>query len=145
VVVIGAPIMLGRCASLPRMRASLCYELISSVERERERERKHVGEAHSVLATATLLLLRQNSVTAHARHATCVSPLQAPQSALRPVCGLLSYSEAGSCIHCTQSVGFHRIRNGFIVATRIVSTCVRQIPTLLWETINSTSEVISIN
>jgi hypothetical protein len=39
------------------MRASLCYELISSVEREREREtnKRHVGEAHSVVTTAIQL------------------------------------------------------------------------------------------
>jgi hypothetical protein len=42
------------------MRGSLCYELISSAERnkkEREREtsKSHVGEAHSVLITAILL------------------------------------------------------------------------------------------
>jgi hypothetical protein len=50
------------------MRVSLCYELISSIKRnkkERETSKWHVGVAHSVLITA-ILLLRQNSVTAHA-------------------------------------------------------------------------------
>jgi hypothetical protein len=42
------------------MRVSLCYELISSAERnkrdrERETSERHVGEAHSVLTTAILL------------------------------------------------------------------------------------------
>jgi hypothetical protein len=68
-------------------------------ERERETSKRHVGEAHSVPITAILLpqrlelLLRQNSVTAHAHQSKarrlasdhCAIENHRPKSAVRPI------------------------------------------------------------
>jgi hypothetical protein len=95
------------------MRVSLCYELISSAERNkqtaRERTTQCTNNSTSTSTSTSVLLLRQDSVTAHAHQsmarrlasdnlATEIHPLK---SAIRPIC------ESGSSDHNATTHRLH--------------------------------------
>jgi hypothetical protein len=78
------------------MRASLCYELISSAERNKQtargRSTQCISNSDPVTSTSELLL-RQNSVTAHAHQSYsrrlasdhCATEIHRPKTSVRPI------------------------------------------------------------
>jgi hypothetical protein len=91
-----APIILGRCLHCQRMRMSLCYEFISSAGRNKRESQRDKQMAHGKrkqctnnrITSTSELLLRQNSVTAHALRLAsdrCATENHRPISAVRPI------------------------------------------------------------
>jgi hypothetical protein len=95
---IGAPKILGRVFHCLRIRMSLCYELNSSAERERNKQtapgrNTQCTDSSCLITSTSEFLLRQNSVTAHAHQSQarqlvsdhCATENHRPKSAVRPI------------------------------------------------------------